>query len=230
MIGRRLAVVLVAVLVVASCSGDSDDATSTTDRGTSSGSSATTTASTSSSTAAPTSTTTSTASTAATIAPSTPEPPATDTAAVAPVLQALMDRHDGAVAAVLADPRVAHDGASPLVGAYVALFVPDATFPTTVIEGWRREAAQGRFYRSGPAGAMRRSTVMRVTAASEDEASFTVCIRNSIVVTDAGGVVLESQGGVAAGVIDAARIGGIWLLRDLSQAPPDGCPAPGGGT
>lgn len=140
-----------------------------------------------------------------------------------------MDRHDGSVAAVLADPRVAHDTASPLIGAYVALFVPDATFPTTVIEGWRREANQGRFYRPGPAGAMRRSTVMTVTAASEDEASFTVCIRNSIVVTDASGAVLESQGGVAAGTVEAARVGGVWLLRDLSQAPPDECPAPGEG-
>lgn len=140
-----------------------------------------------------------------------------------------MDRHDGAVAAVLADPRVARDAANPLVGAYLALFVPDAIFPTTVIGGWRREADQGRFYRPGPAGAMRRSTVMTVTTVSENEASFTVCIRNSIVVTDVNGAVLESQGGVAAGTVEAARVGGVWLLRDLSQAQPDECPAPGEG-
>lgn len=213
------AVLLLAALALVSCSGDSDDATSTTDRATSTSSSTTSTSSSSRR-----STTTSTAPTTTT---TTPEPPATDAPAVTPVLQALMDRHDAAVAAVLVDPRVADDPSSAVVGAYVALFVPDATFPTTVIQGWQREADQGRFYRPGPAGAMRRSTVMTVTEASENEVSFTVCIRNSIVVTDANGAVIESQGGVAAGVVSAARVGGVWLLRDLSQAPPDECPSPG---
>lgn len=144
-----------------------------------------------------------------------------------PVLQSLIDRHDAAVAAVLADPRVARAPDDALVREYLRLFVPDASFPPTVIEGWVREADQGRFYRPGPAGIMRRSTVISVTGTSADQVSITICIRNSVEITDGAGTVLEAQGGVSGGQVNASRVDGIWLLRDLSQASAADCPVPG---
>lgn len=143
-----------------------------------------------------------------------------------PVLQVLIDRYDSAVAAVLADPRVARDSGNVLVETYVGLFTPDSSFPATVIAGWQREADQGRFYRAGPNGVMRQSSVMEVTAQSSDEVAFTICVRNSVVVTDEAGNTIESQGGVTAGTIRAGRVDGIWLIRDLSQSSPEGCPPP----
>jgi hypothetical protein len=133
------------------------------------------------------------------------EPPATDIGAVTPVLQRLIDRHDQAVAAVLSDPRVARDPDHQMVRDYLALFVPGATFPSGVVEGW-------------------------VTPASGNEVSFTLCIRNSVVITSESGTVLEAQGGVSAGEVSAVRVGGVWLLQDLSRIPATDCPAPGEGT
>lgn len=161
---------------------------------------------------------------------STVQPPGMDVAALSPVLQSLIDRHDGAVAAVLADPRVALDEANPLLATYRALFEPSSTFPSTVVAGWQREAAQGLFYRPGAAGVMRQSTVVTVTPESDDEVAFTICVNNSIVITDEAGNPVESQSGVTAGDIRAVRLDGTWLLRDLSQAPPDGCLSAGAGS
>lgn len=156
----------------------------------------------------------------------TTQPPGTDTAAVTPVLQALVDRHDAAVAAVLSDPRVARDPESPALREYVGLFVQDTAFPTTVITAWQRDAEAGRYYAPGPAGVLRASTVTTVTAVSADEVEFDVCIVDSIVVSDEAGNVLESSGGVDAGRLRANRVGGVWLLRDLTRIPPEGCPEP----
>lgn len=157
--------------------------------------------------------------------PST-EPAATDIEAVTPVLQALVDRYDAAVAAVLADPRVVNDPESSLVAEYVALFTADNPFPLEVIEIWHGEAEEGRSYRPGPGGVLRDSTVMSVAAVSADEVEFVVCIANSVVIENAAGEVVESRGGVDAGELRAAREHGVWLLRDLSLAPPELCPEP----
>lgn len=141
-------------------------------------------------------------------------------------MEALIDRHDAAVASVLADPRVANDDRSELVQRYLALFAPGSTFPTSVLASWREEAARGRFYRAGPRGQMVESTVMTVTPGSADEVTFTVCSQNSIQITDAAGNVIEAEGGVTAGEVVAVRVDGAWLLRDLTQKSPAGCPRP----
>ncbi|HWL41762.1 MAG TPA: hypothetical protein VNQ73_02375 [Ilumatobacter sp.] len=130
---------------------------------------------------------------------------------------------------MLADPRIARDATNPLVEAYFALFAPGASFPSTVVEGWVREADQGRFYQPGPAGVMRRSTVMSMTATSDDEVSFTICAQNSVRIIDEAGNPVEAQGGVQGGLVNAVRVNGVWLLRDLSQSSAEGCPVPGEG-
>lgn len=237
----RVMAVAAVMLMTTGCSGDSDDADTTTSNAapTSTSVPTTTEASTMTSTTASHSTvstaiatssgsaneTSVAPSTAATTVPST-EPPGTDTDAVMPVLQGLIDRLDAAVAAVLVDPRVARDPASPLVQSYVALFVPDSAFPATAVSGWQGEADLGRFYAPGPTGVLRQSTVVSVTASSADAVEFTVCIANSIVISDEAGAVLESRGGVDGGLVRANRVDGVWLLRDLSQMPPEGCPDP----
>lgn len=154
--------------------------------------------------------------------PST-EPPATDVDAVTPVLQALVDRYDGVVAAVLADPRVVNDPASPLVAEYLALFTADNPFPLEVIEQWRIEAEEGRYYVPGPAGVLRASTVETVSATSADEVEILVCIANSVVILNEAGEPTESRGGVGAGELRATREGGVWRLVDLSVVSPEVC-------
>jgi hypothetical protein len=204
---RVLGLLLVVALAVGACSGgDDDDASPTTTRA---GSGSTTTT------------------TEATTSTSTTQPPATDTAAVTPVLQDLMGRYDDAVAAILADPRVASNRESPEVTAYLALFTDGSSFADGALTNWAREGEAGRFYRPGPAGKLTSSTVMSVTPDSGDEATFAVCAQNSIEITDADGNVLESQGGQTAASVVALRVDGTWLLRDLTQASASECPPQG---
>ena len=162
-------------------------------------------------------------------ASTTTQPPASDPAVVRPSLQALIDRYDAAVAAILADPRVASDSANEKVVTYLALFTANNSFPTGALKAWVQEGVQGHFYRPGPRGQMTTSTVVAVNPSSADETSFDVCSVNSFVITDANGTVTGSQGGASAGRAVARRVDGRWLLRDLTQIPPTACPQPGAG-
>jgi hypothetical protein len=162
-------------------------------------------------------------------ASSTTQPSASDPAGVRPSLQALIERYDAAVAAILADPRVASDSANEKVVTYLALFTPANSFPTGALKAWVQEGVQGHFYRPGPRGQMTTSTVVAVNPSSSDETGFDVCSVNSFVITDANGVVTGSQGGASAGRAVARRVGGQWVLRDLTQIPPTACPQPGAG-
>lgn len=171
--------------------------------------------------------TTSTTARSTTSTSSTTQPPDTDTAAVAPVLQALIGRYDAAVAAILADPRVAADRENEVVRAYLALFTANSSFADGALRNWVREGEDGRFYRPGPRGQLTKSTVTGVTDASTDEATFSICAQNSIEITDSSGTVLESQGGQTAASIVAVRVEGAWLLRDLTAASTASCPPPG---
>lgn len=205
---RRLApILLVAAVMLGACSGNDDDAGPTT-----------------TSSAPRSTTTTSEASTSST---STTQPPATDVEAVTPVLQDLMGRYDAAVAAILADPRVASDPTSVEVEAYLALFTDNSTFADGALANWAREGEQGRFYRPGPGGQLTRSTVIMVTPADDDEATFTICAENSMEITDSDGKVVESFGGQTAASVVAVRADGIWRIRDLTEAATSGCPERG---
>lgn len=240
MIGGRRVPMIVAIAALTSCSAGNESAPTTT--ATSAATTTTTpptTSAVSATTASPT--TDSPPSNSATspptsvTAPSSTLPPdagpaGTDVAAVTPVLQSLVNRHDAAVAAVLADPRVALEAGNALVEAYLELFTPGASFPAVVVSSWQREADEGRFYRPGPRGVMRESTVMSVSPVSDDEVEIAICSRNSVEITNEAGVVLEAQGGVSAGQLTATRVDGVWLLRELSQASAADCPAPAGGS
>lgn len=171
--------------------------------------------------------TTSTTARSTTSTSSTTQPPGTETAVVTPVLQSLIGRYDTAVAAILADPRVAADRERDIVRAYLALFTANSSFADGALRNWVREGENGRFYRPGPRGQLTQSTVTGVTDASADEATFTICAQNSIEITDSSGTVLESQGGQTAASIVAVRVEGAWLLRDLTAASTAGCPPPG---
>ena len=171
--------------------------------------------------------TTSTTARSTTSTSSTTQPPGTETTAVTPVLQSLIGRYDAAVAAILADPRVAADQERDVVRAYLALFTANSSFADGALRNWVREGENGRFYRPGPRGQLTQSTVTGVTDASEDEATFTICAQNSIEITDSSGTVLESQGGQTAASIVAVRVEGSWLLRDLTAASTASCPPPG---
>jgi hypothetical protein len=205
-----LGAVVSIVVVLAGCSGN--------DRGGSTTSS--TTNSTTTSSTAPSGSTSTTRAT---------EPPGTDPAAVTPILQSLVDRYDKAVAAILADPRVAANSDHEAVVAYLGLFTPGSAFAEGALRSWTSEGERGRFYRAGPRGQLTQSTVMAVTSSSANEVTFTICALNSIEITDASGTAIESQGGQTAASVVAVRVDGTWLLRDLTQASTTGCPRPGPG-
>lgn len=203
---RVLGALAVGLVVLAGACSDDDDAGS-----------ATTT------TSEPRSTTTTTDETSSST--STTQPEATDVQAVTPVLQALMGRYDAAVTAILADPRVASTPERPEVVAYLALFTERSAFADGALANWVREGEAGRFYRPGAGGQLTTSTVTKVTPASPDEASFTVCARNSMEITDAEGNAVESIGGQSAATVVAVRVDGIWRIRDLTETTTSDCPA-----
>ena len=207
---RRVLVVL-AVVVLSACSNGGDET---------SGSS--TTSDDASSTAATRASTTTSPRSAAT------QPPATDIAALTPALQNLIDRYDAAVRDILRDPTVAADRASQPVRDYLRLFPSDSAFAEGALQFWVQEGERGRFYRAGPRGQLTESTVAGVSPASPDEATFTICALNSIEITDGAGAVIESQGGQSAASVTAIRVNGVWILRDLTQAPATNCPDPAG--
>lgn len=194
-------------LVLAACSGDDGGSASPT---TTDGAATSTTARSTTSTS------------------STTQPPGTDTAAVTPLLQALIGRYDAAVAAILTDPRVAADREHEFVRTYLALFTANSSFADGALSNWVREGENRRFYRPGPRGQLTKSTVTGVTDASADEATFTICAQNSIEITDSSGTVLESQGGQTAASVVAVRADGRWVLRDLTEASVAACPQPSG--
>lgn len=204
-----LVTIVLTAVVLAACSGN--------DRGGS------TTSSTRNTTTSSTARSGSTSTTPAT------EPAGTDQAAVKPILQSLVDRYDTAVAAILADPRVAANRQHEAVVSYLRLFTPGSAFAEGALRSWTREGERGRFYRAGPRGRLTQSTVMAVTSSSANEVTFMICAVNSIEITDAAGTVIESQGGQTAASVVAVRVGGAWLLRDLTQASSAGCPKPGPG-
>jgi len=205
---QRILVVLAVVILGACSNGDNEGSgSSTTENGGSS------TASTS-------------ASTSTSLRSKTTEPPATDIAAVTPVLQALINRYDAAVAAILVDPRVAVDRSNPPVRAYLELLTSASGLADTALEFWISEGAQGRFYRAGPRGQMYASTIQSVAADSPDQATFVVCSLRSISIVDASGVELSAEGGQSAGSVVAVRSDGAWLIRDLTRTSPATCPAP----
>lgn len=150
-----------------------------------------------------------------------------DEEALRQALEDLMDRYDSIVERVLADPAVAGDLDNPIVGEYLALFAPDSSFPQGVLGFWEDEGVRGRSYRPGPRGRLYDSTVLSTEVLSPDEVSFTVCTLSSVEVVDAGGTVIEAQGGASGGEGVAARVDGSWLLRELTEAPPTDCPVPG---
>ncbi len=225
--GRLVAVVLAIGVLTSACSGGDDAGGGST----ADSAGATTTVA---STAAPSSTAASTTTPTTSSAPSTTAIPSTSPPSTAvtneslkPILEQLVDSYDAVVAEILADPSVASDPGDELVSRYLALFPQDSTFANGALGFWASEAAAGRFYRPGPRGVMYDSTVKSVELRGEAEAVARVCTVTSIQIVDSAGAALESQGGVNGGEVVVVRVGGDWLLRDLTEAPPDECPSPG---
>jgi hypothetical protein len=225
MVRDRLVAIVLALGVLASACSSDDGGGSTTDSSTATTAAAATAAPTS--TAAPSTTPTSSAP-STTAAPST-SPPSTalTNEILKPIVEQLVDSYDAVVAEILADPSVASDRATTLVRRYLGLFPQDSTFANGALGFWASEAAAGRFYRPGPRGVMYDSTVQSVELRGEAEAVAKVCTVTSIQIVDSAGAALESQGGVNGGEVVVVRVGDDWLLRDLTEAPPDDCPRPG---
>lgn len=202
-----LAICAVGGLLLASCSGNDDAASPPT-------------------TSNETSTTERATSTTTSPAPTT-EPPATDIAAVRPHLESLIDRYDEAVAAILADPRVAADRDHEVVTGYLDLFTPSSSFPDTALQFWADEGSQGRFYRAGPRGQMYESSVQSIEVTSPDQVTFVVCSQKSIVIVDDQGNQLSAEGGSSSGSVVAVRVDGSWRLRDLTRTTSSSCEATG---
>jgi len=222
---RLVAVVLALGVLASACSGnDGGDSTTASAEPTTTGAPTATP----SSTAAPTTTPTTSGAPSTTAAPST-SPPSTalTNESLKPIVDQLVDSYDAVVAEILADPNVASDPGNELVRRYLGLFPQDSTFANGALGFWTSEAAAGRFYRPGPRGVMYDSTVQFVELRGEAEAVAKVCTITSIQIVDGAGAALESQGGVSGGEVVVVRVDDDWLLRDLTEAPPDDCPRPG---
>jgi hypothetical protein len=227
---RLVAVVLTLGVMASACSGD-DEGGPTTDPTAPTTTEGATTAETTtppSTVAVPSTTTTTSSSPSTTASPST-SPPSTGvtTESLTPIIEQLVDSYDAVVAEILADPSVASDPDNELVSRYLALFPQDSTFANGALGFWTSEAAASRFYRPGPRGVMYDSTVQSVELRGEAEAVAKVCTVTSIQIVDSAGAALESQGGVNGGEVVVVRVGDRWLLRDLTEAPPEECPSPG---
>ncbi len=222
---RLVAVVLALGVLASACSGDAGGGSTTDSAG------PTTTVrptAAPSSTAAPTTTPTTSSAPSTSPAPSTSAPStALTNEALKPIVEQLVDSYDAVVAEILADPNVASDPGNELVRRYLGLFPQDSTFANGALGFWTSEAAAGRFYRPGPRGVMYDSTVQIVELRGETEAVAKVCTVTSIQIVDGTGAALESQGGVSGGEVVVVRVDDDWLLRDLTEAPPDDCPRPG---
>ena len=144
-----------------------------------------------------------------------------------PTIEDLIDRYNGAVAAILTDPGVAADPGHPLTAAYLALFPSGSTFAEGALQFWANEGALGRRYRPGPRGQLAESTVVELEDQGLGEANFTICTLNSIEIVDASGSLLEAQGGQSAATVVAVELDGAWLLRDLTQVDASMCPSDG---
>lgn len=159
-----------------------------------------------------------------TTATSTTTPPEQD---LLPTMEDLVDRYNGAVAAILTDPGVAADPSHPLTAAYLTLFPPGSTFAEGALQFWANEGALGRRYRPGPRGQLAESTVVELEEPGLGEATFTICTLNSIEIVDASGSLLEAQGGQSAATVVAVEQDGAWFLRDLTQVDSSLCPSDG---
>ena len=222
---RLVAVVLARGVLASACSGDAGGGSTTDTAG------PTTTVrptAAPSSTAAPTTTPTTSSAPSTSPAPSTSAPStALTNEALKPIVEQLVDSYDAVVAEILADPNVASDPGNGWVRGYLGLCPQDSTFASGALGFWTSEAAAGRFYRPGPRGVMYDSTVQIVELRGETEAVAKVCTVTSIQIVDGTGAALESQGGVSGGEVVVVRVDDDWLLRDLTEAPPDDCPRPG---
>ena len=144
-----------------------------------------------------------------------------------PFLESLIDRYDVAVAAILADPRVAADRDHEAVTDYLDLFTPSSSFPDTALQFWADEGSQGRFYRAGPRGQMYESSVRSIEVDSADQVTFLVCSQKSIVIVDEDGNQLSAEGGSSSGSVVAVRVDGSWRLRDLTRTTASDCETEG---
>ena len=141
-----------------------------------------------------------------------------------------MDKYDVAVAAILADPRVASDASDGRVANYLSAFTPNNPFPLDALAAWAQDGLEGRFYRPGPQGTLTRSTVVAVEPPAGSEIAFEVCTINSLLIVNASGTAIGSQGGAASGQAVARQVGGHWRLEDLTQSPATTCPTAGNGS
>jgi hypothetical protein len=216
---RRVAILLALALASGCSSSKAAPTTTTTPKAT------TTTAivATTTTTTAPSASSTTTSTT------TTPSPTATTALPLETQLQNLLDRHDAAVAAILADPKVASDPFNPKVVTYLSVFTPDSSFAQGPLKQWAANGAKGLTYRPGPGGAIVKSTFLKTLTAVADEVTFFVCTASSAEVLDASGAVIEASGRLVGGEIVALNVNGAWLLRDLTQRPADECPKRGAG-
>lgn len=156
------------------------------------------------------------------------EPAAGDVDAVLPYLEELLAEHDRVVAEILADPSVAEDPDSSLIGQYRDLFVPDSELPDRVIAAWADEAAAGRTVEPYDDQHPVVETMIdgEVEVEDDDEVRIPTCeVRRERTYVDgelSGGVPLRES----AGETVAVRVDGRWRIS--SRQIDDGATCEGG--
>jgi hypothetical protein len=143
------------------------------------------------------------------------EPEATDAETVQPYVEDLLQRYDGIVNDIVADPGVAADRDSLVVQQYLDLFEPDSEMASQVLDTWEADGAEGLSIRpyddQHPANVTRIDGEIEVV--SPDEVRVPICIeqRQRIYRNDqlVQGLPLLEQAGESVVV----RVDGEWVLR-----------------
>lgn len=146
------------------------------------------------------------------------EPPATDVAAVQPIVNDLLDRYDELVEEIVTDPSTVGDREGALAGDFLDLFEPGSEFAELSLDEWAEWSDTGLSLQPVEEGTAINLTTIEgiVTPVSEDEVNFVKCTRQNYVRYDDGEEVVRIEDEVLAGEGTAVRVDGRWHLGVLT--------------
>ena len=159
------------------------------------------------------------------------EPSAATPADVVPYLEDLLARYDDAVNTIVADPSIATDRDDPTVDGFLGLFEEGSPFASGSLDGWASQASEGVSLEPiDPDQGVNTTTLEGPpTRIDDDTVLFGQCTVQSYVVLRNGDETRREDRKLLPGSGQAVRVGGHWVLQELTT-PPDaqGCITHGG--
>jgi hypothetical protein len=145
------------------------------------------------------------------------EPPATELTEVQPIVLDLLDRYDGLVEQIVADPSLAQDRDSEVAQEFLGLFEPGSDFAEDSLDGWATWAETGIALQPVDGKAINATNLDGVIeAVSDDDVKFVKCTQQNYVKLDDGEEVETVEDLVLAGEGTAVRVDGRWKIGVLT--------------